>query len=53
MNTTEVLLDLVRSLRAHLAIAEIELGRNNFDDALRELGRVRERLEDALVELRS
>lgn len=53
MNTTEVLLDLVRSLRAHLSIAEIELGRGNLEDALHEIGRVRERLEDALVELRA
>jgi hypothetical protein len=53
MNPTEILMELVRSLRAHLSIAEIELGRSNFDDGLNEIGRVRERIEEAVAELRA
>lgn len=51
MNVVSVLSDLIRALRAHLAVAEIMLDRGETELAVEELSRVRDRLAEAVVEL--
>lgn len=53
MTSKEILLDLVKSMRAHLSLVEIELQRDNADAALIQIDRVQERVSDAIEELRA